>query len=255
MGHEAQGIPTSPSSTLVRVITGHVVSSGSMVSRAYLADSWRGIVVAAPEGTHWLACTFDALAPDEDGLLTRGEAESGLPRAYARATLTKIVVGWFGSGGPTDEPIEITIANPAVFQHPEGAPIGVVALNRSRDFAQHLEAGTGPWLHALTDTDSAPERFNVETLLDTGDGSSWPVNRAAWPSPVSGGDFLGQSGAMALDVALRDEDAGSPAFGSGDAGRVLMGVVRPVGSNVAMLLPARLIAETVAHAQAGDGLH
>lgn len=254
MGHEAQGIPTSPSSMVVRVITGHVVSSGSMVSRAYLADSWRGIVVAAPDGSRWLVCTLDALAPDEEALLIRGEEESGLPRAYAKATLTKIVIGWFGSGGPTDEPIEITVANPSVVQHPEGAPIGVVALDRSRDFTQHLEAGTGPWLYVLTDTDSAPERFDVETLFDTGDGSSWPVNRVAWPSPVSGGDFLGQPGVMALDVALTDEDAGSPAFGSGDAGRVLMGVVRPVGSNVAMLLPTHLIAETVAHAQAGDGL-
>ncbi len=254
MGYEASGIPTSLSSTLVRVVTGHVVSSSSMVSRAYLADSWRGIVVTAPEGTHWLACTFDALAPDEESLLIRGEAQSGLPRAYARATLTKVVVGWSGSGGPTDEPIEITVANPSVVQHPEGAPIGVVALDRSRDFAQHLEAGTGPWLHILSNTDRAPERLDVETLLETGDGSTWPVNRAAWPSPLSGGDFLGQPGAMALDVALTDEDAGSPAFGSGDDGRVMLGVVRPVGPNVAMLLPTRLIAETVAHAQAGDGL-
>lgn len=240
---------------LVRVITGHVVSSSSMVSRAYLADSWRGIVAVDADGGHWLVCTLDALAPEAEGLLIRGEEESGLPRDYAKVTLTKVVVAWNSTGGPAAEPIEVTIANPRAVHHPDGASIGVVALDRSREFTQYLEAGTGPWLHILTDTDSVPDRFDVETLFDTGDGSSWPVNRVAWPSPVSGGDFLGQSGVMALDVALTDEDAGSPAFGSGDAGRVLMGVVRPVGSNVAMLLPTHLIAETVAHAQAGDGLH
>lgn len=255
MGYEAPGIPTSPSSMLVRVITGHVVSSGSMVSRAYLADSWRGIVVAAPDGTHWLACTLDALAPDEEGLLTRGEAESGLPRAYARATLTKIVVAWNSTDGPAGEPIEITVANPRVVHHPSGASIGVVSLDRHREFVQLLEAGTGPTCHGLVHAESTVDGFDIETLLDAEDGSSWPVDRVAWPSPMSGGDFFGQPGALALDVALTDEDAGSPAFGRGDSDRVLQGVVRPVSRHVAMLLPTHLIAETVAHAQADDGLH
>ncbi len=226
-----------------------------MVSRAYLTDSWRGIVVLAPDRGHWLVCTLDALSPDEEGLLIRGEAEGGLPHAYAQATLTKIVVAWMGGGGPADEPIQTTLANPRVVQHPEGASIGVVSLDRNREFVQHIEAGTGPSLHALGGTDSDPGGFDIETLLDAGDGSYWPVSRLAWPSSVSGRDFLGQPGALALDVALAGEDAGSPAFGRGESGRVLRGVVRPVGTRVAMLLPTHLIAETVAHAHAGDGLN
>lgn len=253
MAHEVSGSLSSPYSTLVRVVTGHVVSSSSMASRAYLADSWRGIVVDA-DGAPWLVCTGEALAPDEEGLLIRGEAESGLPRAYAKATLTKIVVAWMGSGGPADEPIEITIANPRVVHHPSGASIGVVSLDRNGEFAQHLEAGTGPSLHALTNADVAPDAYDVETLIDTGDGSYWPVSRPAWPSAISGSDFLGQTGTTALDIALADEDAGCPAFGRGDSERLLLGMVRPVGTNVAMLLPTHLIAETVAHAQAGGGL-
>ena len=235
MGHEAPGIPTSPSSTLVRVVTGHVVSSSSMVSRAFLADAWRGIIVADAVGDHWLVCTLDALAPEQEGLLIRGEAESGLPRAYAKAALTKVVVAWIGGGGPSGEPVEITIANPRVVPHPGGASIGAVSLSRIREVAQHLEAGAGPSVHALTDADVAPDRYDIETLLDAGDGSYWPVGRVAWPSPVSGSEFLGQSGATALDVALDGADAGSPAFARGDSGRVLLGIVRPVGPSVAML--------------------
>jgi hypothetical protein len=254
MAHEAPGIPTSLSSSLVRVVTGHVVSSGSMVSRAYLTDSWRGVVAVDGDDDHWLACTLDALAPDQEGLLIRGERESGLPRQYAKATLTKIVIGWMGTDGPHDAPIEVTIANPRVMRHPGGALIGAVPLGRNKEFVRHVEAGTAPPIHALTDPDTAPDCFEVETLLDVGDGAYWPVSRLAWRSPISGSDFLGQQGASALDVALATEDAGSPAFGRGDSGGVLHGLVRPVGTHVAMLLPTRLIAETVAHAQAGDGL-
>ncbi len=47
----------------VRITTGHVVSSSSMVSRAYLTDEWRGIVVEDADGALWLAATLDALAP------------------------------------------------------------------------------------------------------------------------------------------------------------------------------------------------
>ena len=250
MTHETPGSSSSPPSTLVRVATGHVVSSSSMVSRAFLADTWRGIVVAGSDGDHWLASTLDALAPDEQGLLIRGEEDAGLPRAYAKATLTKIVMTW----GAVDDMAEITLANPRVVQHPGGAPIGVVSLERSGEFASHIEAGTDPSCHGLAGVDSAVAACEVETLLDSGGGSYWPVSRQAWPSPISGSSFLDQPGAVALDVALAREDSGSPVFGGGKAGRVLHGVVRPVAANVAMLLPTHLIAETVAHARADDGL-
>ena len=246
--------PSSPSPALVRVVTGHVVSSGSMVSRAYLTDEWRGIVVADSDNGRWLVCTFDALAPDPEGLLVRGEEESGLPREYAKATLTKVVMSWMGAGGSSDEPFEITITNPRVAVHPDGASIGVVSLDRSRDFAEHVDAGTGPRCHDLAWTDAAVGDFEIETLLDAGDDSFWPVRRRAWLASISGTGFLGAAGAVALDIALDERDAGSPAFAFGMPDSLLRGIVRPVGANVAMLLPARLIEETVTHAQAGDGL-
>ena len=182
------------------------------------------------------------------------QEESGLPREYAKATLTKIVISWMGPGGPSDEPIEITIANPRVFVHPDGSSIGVVSLDRKTGFAGYVDAGTGPRCHDLAGTDATVGDFEIETLFDAGDDSFWSVRRRAWPSSISGTGFLGQAGALALDVAIDDRDAGSPAFGFGEPDFVLHGVVRPVGAHVAMLLPTRLIEETVTHAQAGDGL-
>lgn len=225
-----------------------------MVSRAYLTDEWRGIVVGDSDGGHWLVCTLDALAPDSEGLLLRGEAESGLPREYAKATLTKIVISWMGFGGPNDELFEITITNPRVFVHPDGASIGAVSLARGSGFPEYADAGTSPRCYDLTGADNAVGDVEIETLLDA-DDSVWPVRRRAWLSSVSGSGFLGQTGAVALDVALDDRDAGSPVFGFSGPDTSLRGVVRPVGAHVAMLLPTHLIAETVAHAQAGDGLH
>ena len=225
-----------------------------MVSRAYLTDEWRGIVVRGSDGGHWLVCTLDALAPNSEGLLVRGEEESGLPREYAKATLTKIVMSWMGAGGPNDEQIEFTITNPRVSVHPDGASIGVVSLDPNSVFAGHMDAGTGPRCYEVAVADEAVGEFEIEMLVVAGDDSFWPVRRRAWASLISGTGFLGEAGAVALDVAIDDRDAGSPAFEFGRSDSMLQGIVRPVGANVAMLLPARLIEETVTHAQAGDGL-
>ncbi len=262
MGQEAPGITTSPPSTLVRVVTGHVVSSNSMVSRAYLKDSWRGIVAADAGGGHWLVCTLDALAPDEEGLLIRGEAEGGPPRAYAKATLTKIVVSWAATAGQAADDEEITLANPRVVRHPRGASIGVVFLDRNREYARQLQDGKSPAIHVIATDGTGSDRalslddtpFDVDVLLAQNDGPAWPVRRRAWLSGISGDGFLGQPGTRALDLALAAADSGSPAFvHETPDSAMLAGVVRPVGAHVAMLLPASLIAETIAHAREGDG--
>ena len=125
MGHEAQPVST-PASSLVRVVTGHVVSSSSMVSRAYLTDSWCGVVVSDDDGGYWLAATLDALAPDEETLVIRGEAERGPPRAYGRASLVKIMVSWGTASDSGEGSVEVIVANPRVTKHPGGASIGVV---------------------------------------------------------------------------------------------------------------------------------
>ena len=258
MGYEVQPV-SAPASSVVRIVTGHVVSSSSMVSRAYLTDSWRGVVVADDDGGYWLAATLDALAPDEDTLVIRGEVEGGPPRAYGRASLVKIMLSWGTAPDSAEGSEEVIVANPRVTKHPGGASIGVVPLERNRDFAEHIRGGSGPVCfrvstpHSIVD-DSADinnDSVEVETLACSDDGSYWPVRRRAWFSEISGADFLGQPGALALDLALEHVDAGSPAFSHGEPSEVLRGIVRPVGAHISMLLPLHLIAETVAHATSG----
>lgn len=227
------------------------------MSRAYLTDSWRGVVVIDADGGHWLATTLDALAPDEEAMVLRGEAEGGPPRAYGSVSLVKILMSWGTSSGETDQPVEIAIANPRVIRHPGGASIGMVPLERNRDFAEQVRRGSGPVCHSIAGIDSTVgylaqleiDRVDVETLLCSDDGSCWPVRRRAWFSSMSGTGFLGQPGATALDLSVERTESGSPAFSYGESPPPFLGIVRPAGAHVAMLLSSRLIAETVAHAK------
>ena len=56
---------------LVRIEVGHLVSSSSMVSRAYLSDGCFGVVVDDGEGGPWLVSALSFLAPDPDELRVR----------------------------------------------------------------------------------------------------------------------------------------------------------------------------------------
>ncbi len=236
----------------VRITTGHVVSSSSMVSRAYLTDEWRGIVVEDADGALWLAATLDALAPDPEPLLARGEEEGGLPREYARASLYKVSIGWGAGGGEDADGGEIDVTNPVVHMHPGGASVGLISLAKQSVLADRVAAGNGPQPLELHDNDRGAkhdrsENIEVATLFAADDGTYWPVRRQAWLASAPGSDFLGQP-AVAIDVALQPHDAGSPVYSIDEPTPAFVGLARPVGANVSMLLPAGLIAETLADA-------
>lgn len=250
---------SSPFGCLVRILTGHVVSSSSMVSRAYLTDSFRAIVVEAGDGSLWLVATLDALAPDLDGLRVRSEASGGPSTEYpSTASLVKVAVAWGDDSGRIGPAGEVDIANPRVVQHPGGASLGVVPLAKARALANAMEEGTGPVPLELGNADSPPdwpgvvdatyEELGVLTLFHSEDGSHWPVTRRALLASGPAGDFAGAPGAIALDLALESLESGSPAFSLGDSA-AFRGLVRPLAPNLSMLLPPRLILETIAHAR------
>ncbi|MEN8113379.1 MAG: hypothetical protein ABFS21_03235 [Actinomycetota bacterium] len=247
---EAKLDPSSADS-LVRIVTGHSVSSSSMVSRAYLTDSWRAVLVNTVDGGLWLAATLDALGPDTEQLLARGEANGGPPANHAAAALVKISVSWGDAAGRSVSGGEAHVANPKVVRHPGGAAIGVVSLAKARDLNQEILAGTGPMPITLEQASPCDDaEFDVVTLHPADDGRFWPVTRKARRASDPAVDFLDQPGAVALDLRLDAHDAGSPAFSGGGSSPVFRGLVRPVGESLAMLLPSRLIRETIASAGA-----
>ncbi|MEN8233485.1 MAG: hypothetical protein ABFR89_01000 [Actinomycetota bacterium] len=242
---------SSPFDSLVRIVTGHTVSSSSMVSRAYLTDSWRAVLVTTGDGDLWLAATLDALGPDAEQLLARGEENGGPPAKYAAAALVKVSVSWGDVAGRPASGGEAHVANPRVVKHPGGASIGVVSLAKARDLAQAIQEGTGPVPLTLGPAKTHDDaKFDVTTLFPADDGRFWPVTRKARRASDPTGDFLDQPGAVALDLRLDAHDAGSPAFSGDEASPAFRGLVRPVGADLAMLLPSRLIRETIASIEA-----
>lgn len=248
---------SSPSDSLVRVVTSHVVSASSMVSRAYLTDSWRAIIVSTGGGENpWLAATLDAFGPDTDELLARGYAKGGPPPEHAGAALVKVTVAWGDVAGLPGPGGERHIPNPKVVKHPGGASIAVLPLVKVQGFGSEVRGESGPVPLPLTldDTDPLPivddDEFDVLTLFRPDEGPYWPITRRSRRVSEVGGDFLGQPGAVGLDLRLEPFDAGSPAQSSGGSSPVFRGMVRAVGPELAMLLPSRLIVETIVHARA-----
>jgi hypothetical protein len=230
-----------------------------MVSRSYLTDSFRAVVVDPGDGSLWLVATLDALAPDLDGLRQRSEASGGPSTEYpSTASLVKVSVAWGDDSGRIGAAGEVDIANPRVVKHPGGASIGVVPLARARALARAMEDGRGPVPLQLSGADSPPgwpgevdatyEELGVLTLFQSDDGSHWPVTRRALLASDPAGDFAGEPGAIALDLALEPHESGSPAFSLGDSSD-FHGLVRPVAPNLSMLLPPSAILETIAHAR------
>lgn len=243
----------SPFDSLLRIVTGHVVSSPSMASRAYLTDSRRAVVVRASDGGLWLASTLDALGPDEEALIRRGEEVGGPPAQYARTALVKITIEWGGLPGRPESREEVQIANPRVVKNPGGASLAAVPLGKSRDLIGMIAEGRGPTpidvssktAASVDDAVRLDEDVSVATLFRADDGGYWPLQRRARISSEPGVDFLGESGAAALDLELQPSDAGSAVFGGPALGGAFIGLARPVGPGVAMLLPPGFIGETI----------
>lgn len=245
-------------SCAVQIVTGNVVSSDSMVSRAYLTDAWRAVVVVDELGGFWIAATLDALVPDRVSLFARSEQEGGPPARYARIALVKLTVLWSDVNGGEGEGSEMHIANPVVVQHPDGGPVAVVPLTATSAVARAVRAGTGPNPILMTDITSVSEscpRFDdevyVETVFRADDGSEWLLSRRSRIASNRDGGFLGEPGGVALDLALEPRDTGSPAFSVEGSG-AFRGLVRPVGDTVSMLVSSHLIAETIAHTRTID---
>ncbi len=246
-------MPLSPFDSLVRVMTGHVVSSSSMVSRAYLTDSWRGVIVTVDDGDPWLAATLDAFGPDTGGLLARGHAEGGPPPDHARAALVKVSIAWGDVAGRAVPGGERHVSNPKIVKHPGGASIAVLPLGKVRGFGAGERDESGLAAYPLTLNDTSPlsvdDEFDVLTLFRPDDGPYWPVTRRVRRISEIGNGFLGQPDAAGLDLRLEPSDSGSPAMSCGGPPPVFRGLVRSVGPEIAMLLPSRLIVETIAHAE------
>jgi len=241
----------------VRITTGHTVSSNSMVSRAYLTDPWRAVVVRARDGSPWLASTLDALGPDTDGLVVRGVARGGPPPEYASVTLVKVSIGWGDVVGLPGSHGEVHITNPQVVKHPGGASIGVLPLAKVTGFGNSDDGGSGPVPVDLAHRDGDlrrgcdDEMFDVVTFFRRDARPYWPITRRVRRASERGLDFLGQPGAVAIDLRLDHADAGSPAI-SVTGPPAFCGLVRPVGPELAMFLPSSLIAETIEHAVSQD---
>lgn len=242
----------------MRVVTGHVISSSSMVSRAYLTDSWRAVIVSAGDGDLWLAATLDALGPATDGLLARGQAEGGPPSEYAKAALVNASISWGGVVGWPGSKGEVHVVNPRIVKHPGGASIALLSLEKVQGFGSGDRDGSGPVPLVLTPDDTNPrsvvddDEFDVLTLFRPDEGPYWPITRRARRVTEPGIDFLGQPGAVAIDLRLSPSEAGSPALSSRGSTAIFRGLVRPVSPELAMLLPSRLIAETIDHAASED---
>lgn len=235
--------------SLVRIVTGHVISSTAMVSRAYLADSWLGVVVKGADESLWLASTLDALAPDANGLAARGAANGGPPVEHSSPRLVKVTMSWGDMAGRSEPGGEADIANPNVVVHPGGSSVGVIALRQVRALSAAIAAGTGPIPIPVGDGVHDENTVTVLTPVSGPDGSLWPVARPARVVSDRSGGFFDEAGALAIDLQIEESHSGAPAF----VGDSLCGVVRPIAPDLSLLISTEIIAETIAHAHEPGG--
>lgn len=231
---------------LVRIVTGNVVSSMSMVSRAFLRDSWLGVLIEATDGSHWLAATHDALVPEPEGLIVRGAANGGPPVEHGSPRLVNVRLAWGSIAGGEVSGGEAEVANPVVVKHPGGVSVAVIRLAKARPLLEAVVAGTGPTPFRLSDgfgTVGPTRTVDVLTLLEDDTQLHWPVVCQA--DVVSEDGFFGEPGAVALRLEVQESESGAPAFVESR----LCGLVRPLAPGLSLLVPAEAIAETIAHAQ------
>jgi hypothetical protein len=214
---------------LVHVEVGHVVSSSSMVSRAYLVDNCVGVVVDAGELGYWLASALPVLAPDPDRLRVRAAEKGGIPAEHGMPRLAKVTLRWGESS--------VDLNNPTVVA---GAGVGVVSLAVPASLGERIRSGTGP--QPVVVTDGCPLGLGDEVGV-VGPSPGGPLVRAARVSSDPG--YRGITGALALDVGLGDGQAGVPVYFWGKSGPGFYGLAVPVDENTSLLVPAAAISAAI----------
>ena len=211
--------------TLVRVQVGHLVSSSSMVSRAYLVDDCVGVVV--DDGGLWLVSTLPALAPDPESLRVRAYEKGGIPVEHGNPRLTKITVAWGESS--------VDINAPTVAEGSRGA--AAVSLAVPASLGERIRSGDGPRPVALGHD---PELSLGDELAVVLHSEAGPVVRWARVSSDPGFSDLG----LALNVGLPAESAGSPVFRL-DGAPEFCGIASPLDASTSVLLPTSAMSEAI----------
>lgn len=214
---------------LVRVEVGHVVSSSSMVSRAYLIDNCVGVVVDAGERGPFLVSSLLALAPDPDGLRVRAAEEGGIPVEYGTPRLAKITLRW------ADSSVELN--NPTVI---ESNAVGVVSLAVPASFGKKIRSGEGP--RPVDVSGPQPGLGDTVAIPVQADGGSMVL----WSKVASDHGYGGHSDGVALDVAIPMELAGSPAFVLSGGAPLFCGLVQPVDGLSSVLRTPEVLQEAIA---------
>ena len=213
---------------LVRVEIGHLVSSGSMVSRAYIVDGCVGVVVDAGERDLWLASVLPVLAPDPDGLRVRAFEKGGIPVEHGNPRLTKITLRW------TDSSVDLN--NPTVVAGTCG--IGVVSLAVPASFGEKVRSGDGPRPLQLGDDVDLSLGDEVAVIVSSEEG---PLVR--WAKVSSDAGFAGRG--VALDVGLDVESTGSPVFFLGGDEPKFCGIVDSLDETTSVLLPISALVDAI----------
>jgi hypothetical protein len=222
---------------VVRVEVGHVVSYGSMVTRAYFKNSCAGIVVEGSDLAPWLISSPSVLLPNLDELRLRAEAEKGIPFEHGEPRLMKIGLKWGDEFGA-----EIKV--PSVVAGRLGT--AAVSLSVPSSLRDKIGSESGPSFTRLTDDPVLELGDTIGVAVVTPEG---PVVR--WGRVASDPGFSGRPGGFALGVGLNSDEAGSPVYLFDDDGPHLCGLADPVDSTTARLLPPSALAETIAPPPAG----
>ena len=213
---------------LVRVEVGHLVSSGSMVSRAYLVDGCAGVVVDAGARGLWLVSVLRALAPDPEGLRVRAFEKGGIPVEHGNPRLTKITVRWGDSS--------VDLHNPAVVSGSLGA--GSVSLAVPASFGEKVRSGEGPRSVYLGDGVEFGLGDEVAIVTSSNDG---PLVR--WAKVSSDPGFVGRG--VALDVGLCAESTGSPVFLLSGSEPQFCGIAESLDETTSVLLPVSALVDAI----------
>ena len=226
----AEGSVAMLAEHLVRIVVGHVVSSSSMVSRAYLTDGCVGVVVDAGERGLFLVSSLAALAPDPDGLRVRAAEKGGIPVDAGVPRLVKITLGWDGSS--------VDLNNPVVAAGSLGA--GAVSLAVPTSLGDRIRSGDGPRPIEPCDDVGLGLGDRVAVLVMSESG---PMVR--WAHVASDLGFGQRPRAVALDVGLSSELAGSPVFRLVADEAQFCGVAEALDATTSLLIPVSALEEAI----------
>lgn len=213
---------------LVQVEVGHLVSSASMVSRAYLTDSCVGVVVGAGERGFWLVSAGSVLAPDPDELRVRAYEKGGIPVEHGTPRLAKITLRWGKNS--------VDLNSPEVRTGPSG--VAAVSLAVPASLSERIRSGDEPRPIVLGDDVELELGDEVAAVEMTEAG---PLLR--WARVSSDPGFAGEGVALNLNLAV--DLAGSPVFAVGAGNPRFCGLAVPWSESASVLLPvSTLVAVT-----------